>query len=57
MTAKKTVRKLSWFGVKTLYRSRPMGRPTSRLWLQADAALLEERVVLFRARSFARVGS
>ncbi len=53
MTAKKTVRKLSWFGVKTLYRSRATGRPTSRLWLQADAALLEERVVLFRARSFA----
>ena len=42
-----------WYGVKTVYRLEPGGKPeaTDRdYW--GDGSLVEERVVLFRARSF-----
>jgi hypothetical protein len=47
------VKTLRWFGVKTLYRARAIGRP--RLVdqdLDPSASLIEERVVLIRARDF-----
>jgi hypothetical protein len=42
-----------WYGVKTLYRSTAVGRPkvTDSAYDPA-ATLIEERVVLFKARSF-----
>ncbi len=44
---------LRWFGVKTLYRTSALGRPkaTDRYY-DPLTALLEERVVLFKARNF-----
>lgn len=42
-----------WYGVKTAYRLEPSGEPESTdrdYW--GDGSLVEERVVLFRARSF-----
>lgn len=48
------VKKLKWFGVKTLYRTTAKGRVRERdRNFDADAVLIEERVVIFRARSFA----
>jgi hypothetical protein len=42
-----------WFGVKTLYRTRAVGRPKDvDENFDPDATLLEERVVLIRARNF-----
>jgi len=42
-----------WFGVKTLYRMSPRGRPKGTDALYAEnLSLIEERVVLVRARSF-----
>jgi Domain of unknown function (DUF4288) len=44
---------MRWFGVRTLYRWKPSGRPKKRdSRYRAGHALLEDRVVLFRARSF-----
>lgn len=41
------------FGVKTLYRSAPRGRPKGRDRFYAEGVtLVEERVVVFKARSF-----
>lgn len=43
----------SWFGVKTIYRIEAFGRPQAiDSAYDPDATLIEERVVLFRARSF-----
>jgi len=44
---------LRWFGGKTLYRTSALGRPkaTDRYY-DPSTALLEERVVLFKARNF-----
>ena len=40
----------NWFGVKTLYRTRSVGRATARDAAQdGQATLVEERIVLFRA--------
>jgi hypothetical protein len=42
----------SWYGVKTMYRWRALGHPKATdAHYDPDAALLEERVVLFRARN------
>jgi hypothetical protein len=44
---------LSWFGVKTLFRSRAVGSPrTFDSAFDPDVDCVEERVVLFRARTF-----
>lgn len=41
-----------WFGVKTLYRTIADGRPQGTdCWYDPDFSLVEERIVLFRARS------
>jgi Domain of unknown function (DUF4288) len=43
---------MPWFAVKTFLRSRPKGRPRARdEHYRAGLAAIEERVVLFRARS------
>lgn len=43
----------SWFGVKTIYRIEAVGLPqVVDSAYDPDATLIEERVVLFRARSF-----
>jgi hypothetical protein len=43
-----------WFGVKTLFRTEAVGKPTVRdRAYDANASLVEERVVLFKAHSFA----
>lgn len=43
---------LRWFGVKTLYRVQAVGRPRARdRYFDASLTLVEERVVVFRARS------
>lgn len=43
----------SWFGVKTIYRIEAFGRPQAiDSAYDPDATLIEERIVLFRARSF-----
>jgi hypothetical protein len=42
-----------WFGVKTVYRTRTKGRPRHRdATYDPTATVVEERVLLFRARSF-----
>jgi len=42
-----------WYGVKTVFRTETKGRPTSVDSLyDADATLVEERILLIRARSF-----
>jgi hypothetical protein len=42
-----------WYGVKTLHRTQPIGRPVGRDKLYARAiTLVEERVVILEARSF-----
>jgi hypothetical protein len=42
-----------WYAVKTLYRSEGLGRPTATDSAYDPAAtLVEERVVLLKARSF-----
>jgi len=47
------MQKIRWFAVKTLYRTRVVGRPARRdAAYDGDANVVEERVVLFRARSF-----
>ena len=48
------VKKKGWYGVRTLYRTSPVGRPrgTDRLYSR-EVTLVEERVVVFRARSLA----
>src|SRR6266404_8331606 len=43
---------ISWYGVKTIYRSRCSGK-TSRPKGRTATTVVEERVVIFRARSFA----
>lgn len=44
---------MNWYGVKTLFRTRPSGRPraTDRDF-DPRMTLVEERVVVYRARSF-----
>ena len=43
----------NWYAVKSLYRSCAVGRPVAvDRYYDPDATLVEERVVLFRARSF-----
>ena len=45
--------KQSWYGVRTFYRSMALGRPQNMdRHYDRDATLVEERVVLFKARSF-----
>jgi Domain of unknown function (DUF4288) len=42
-----------WFAVKTIYRTRALGKPRfTDDDFDAEATLIEERVVLFRARGF-----
>lgn len=42
-----------WYGVKTLYRTTVVGEPENvDRYYDPEATLVEERVVLFRARSF-----
>jgi hypothetical protein len=44
--------KLKWFGVKTIYRTSIRGKPTFvDEYYDADGTLVEERVVLVRARN------
>ena len=45
-------KRFGWYGVKTVYRATPVGgrRGTDRLY-SGDVTLVEERVVLIRARS------
>jgi len=43
---------ISWYGVKTIYRSRCSGK-TPRPKGGTPSTVVEERVVIFRARSFA----
>src|SRR6266850_4015863 len=44
--------KRSWFGVKTLYRIEPVGRPLGRDRVYSkDMTMVEERVVIVKARS------
>ena len=41
-----------WFAVRTLYRTKAIGKPrVSSPYYDSDSTSLEERVVLFRARS------
>ena len=44
---------MKWYGAKTLYRIGASGKPraTDRYY-DSDASLVEERIVLFQARSF-----
>jgi hypothetical protein len=43
----------TWFGVKTLFRSEARGKPTARdSAYDGTVSLVEERVVLFKARTF-----
>lgn len=43
----------NWYGVKTLFRTRTVGRPRNvDANYDREATLVEERVVLFRARNF-----
>jgi Domain of unknown function (DUF4288) len=43
----------AWYGVKTLFRTEAVGKPIARdLAYDATVSLVEERVVLFRARGF-----
>ena len=43
---------LSWFGVKTLFRTTAVGSPRATdSGFDSDLALVEERIVLFRART------
>ncbi len=43
---------MNWYGVKTLYRIHANGKPNRKdAEYQADATLIEERVVLFQAGS------
>jgi hypothetical protein len=42
-----------WYGVKTLYRTQAVGRPRNvDAHFDSDCTLIEERVVIFRARSY-----
>jgi len=46
-------RKAAWYGVKTLFRTAAVGRSMARdAAYDARMSLVEERVVLFKARSF-----
>jgi hypothetical protein len=48
-------RKKKWFGVKTLYRTRTIGRPNKRdRHYDPEATLVEERIILVRANGFDR---
>ena len=50
----KRARKAAWYGVKTLFRTAAAGRPVARdAAYDARVSLVEERVVLFKARGFA----
>src|SRR5689334_15037170 len=52
-TKRKPQAKTSWYGVKTLFRTAARGKPTSRgQAYDPDVSLIEERVVLFKARGF-----
>ncbi len=51
MTLKKGPRGLKWFGVKTLFRTAAVGKPDAPNGAY-NSTLVEERIVLFRARSF-----
>lgn len=43
----------NWYGVKTLYRTTVVGEPVEvDRYYDPEATLVEERVVLFRARNF-----
>ncbi len=42
----------NWYAVKSLYRTVARGKPMRRDGYRANAAIIEERVVLFAARSF-----
>jgi Domain of unknown function (DUF4288) len=43
----------AWYGVKTLFRTEAVGKPIARdAAYDSTVSLVEERVVLFRARSF-----
>jgi hypothetical protein len=47
-------KRLAWFGVKTLYRTRAVGSPAARdRHFDPSLTLVEERVVLVRARNHA----
>ncbi len=44
--------KLKWYGIKTIYRAAPVGRRLgSDSFVSTDVTLVEERVVVLRARS------
>ncbi|MBI5366462.1 MAG: DUF4288 domain-containing protein [Planctomycetes bacterium] len=46
--------KPAWYGVKTLFRMEAVGKPVARdIAYDATVSLVEERVVLFKARGFA----
>lgn len=52
--ARQTIKPLSWYGVKTIYRAAARGRPLAKdRAYDPGMTLVEERIVLFRARSFA----
>lgn len=43
----------SWYGVKTIFRTEARGKPQAvDSAYEPDATLIEERIVLFRARSY-----
>lgn len=53
MSTRKATAGLEWYGVKTLFRTVAVGRPSARdAAYDASVSLVEERVVLFKARSF-----
>jgi hypothetical protein len=52
MRTKRKDMKLKWYGVKTLYRWEPVGRPRGKDRVYSSSVtLVEERIVLIRARS------
>jgi hypothetical protein len=53
-TAKrKRATRATWFGVKTLFRTKAVGKPIARdPAYDATVSLVEERIVLFKARGF-----
>jgi len=52
-TKPKRVTKAAWYGVKTLFRTEAVGKPAARdRAYDGSVSLVEERVVLFKARGF-----
>ena len=52
-TKPKRATKAAWYGVKTLFRTEAVGKPIARdAAYDGTVSLVEERVVLFKARGF-----